>query len=137
MTWNYRLVKRSWNGQVMYGIHSAYYTDGKLDGLSENPLVLGYLDAVDEIEADLSKVAKAMKLPIVEYETLKEVKSDEVWARVRQSEIELMNIVIDAAIQIVDSDIVENAYLETDMYARVRELQSFRSAQTENAANNP
>lgn len=72
MTWNYRIVKRTIGDRIMFGIHSAYYTDGKLDGLSENPVSLGYFDGVEDICLDLPRLTRALEMPVVCYENLEE-----------------------------------------------------------------
>lgn len=69
MTWNYRIVKHSQG----YAIHSAYYTDGKLDGLSESPASIGIYDELSDMADDLGRIAAALTKPVVDLESLEEL----------------------------------------------------------------
>lgn len=76
--WNYRVVRRAYtspggNG-VVYGIYEAYYDDdGQINGLTENPQhVFG--ESLEELKRDHELMTQAFNLPVVDYETLKDIK---------------------------------------------------------------
>ena len=80
MTWNYRVVKRRHVGKDLlgrdyvtytYGIHEAYYDEkGKVCSITENP-VDAFGESREELERDLKRHLKALKLPTIDYDTIR------------------------------------------------------------------
>lgn len=63
MIWNYRVVRRSYEDGVLYGIYEAYYDDdddGKVTSITENPIpfVAESLDELEELLVGILQVAR-------------------------------------------------------------------------------
>lgn len=71
MTWNHRLVRRTYPDAaqgVWFGIHEAYYDDdGKIYAITEEP-VAPCGEAVEELREEISRMARALSAPVVIYE---------------------------------------------------------------------
>lgn len=70
MTWNFRVVRESTEGFPWYSIREVYYDrHGKVGDWTEKPVApLG--ESLDELRADLARMAEALNHP-----TLEETKS--------------------------------------------------------------
>jgi hypothetical protein len=56
MTWNYRAIKETCEGETVYQVHECYYDDkGELEGWSENP-IYPQGETLEELRADLSEM---------------------------------------------------------------------------------
>lgn len=77
MTWNYRVVRRACQTQrgpeYYYGIHSVYYTKLVPTSVTMEPSV-PYGDTLEELREELEKMQKAFAKPVIDYDTLEEVK---------------------------------------------------------------
>lgn len=77
--WNYRVVRRTHisldnNRSFIYGIYEVYYSEGgRIEGLSEDSQhVFG--ESLEELKKDHELMGLAFKFPVVDYETLEEIK---------------------------------------------------------------
>ncbi len=70
MSWNYRVVKRTYKEEVTYSIHEAYYNyTGNVDMISENPIApIG--ETIEELEEDMKHYRAAMNKPVINYEDI-------------------------------------------------------------------
>ena len=76
-TWNYRVLRRiggeGMTHYYMFAVHEVYYDDlGFVDGWTEMPDA-PFGDTLDELRADYRMMAEALELPVLDYETGKEV----------------------------------------------------------------
>lgn len=73
MTWNYRVVRRSAEGETSYQIHEAYYDcDGKVWAITENGVALAS-DDVAGLVRTLPWYIEALLRPVLDFETREEV----------------------------------------------------------------
>jgi hypothetical protein len=79
--WNHRVVRRpveTVNGiTYWYAIHEAFYqiddpADGKPDGITVEPVDVSG-DEVADMEFTLKSMARALELPVIDYETRERV----------------------------------------------------------------
>ena len=78
--WNYRVLRRviqplpgvNSSPEDEYGIYEAYYdSTGKIHSISKDPMFpLG--DTLDELKANLERMKRAFKSPVLDYEKLPE-----------------------------------------------------------------
>lgn len=72
--WNYRVMrKKSKNGEVRYAIHETYYDGGKVTGWTRDAIGPRG-DTLAELKNDYKFMASALKKPVLDYETGKEIK---------------------------------------------------------------
>lgn len=68
MSWNYRLVKRTHNDKVFYGIHEVYYDDqGNPKSITENPVGVTE-ESKGDIMTTLRHMERALAMPTLNYE---------------------------------------------------------------------
>jgi hypothetical protein len=68
MTWNYRLVKRTYRGEVLYGIHEVYYDDqGAPESITGDPVGVAEQSKSD-IMTTLRHMERALTMPTLNYE---------------------------------------------------------------------
>ncbi len=68
MTWNYRLVKRTWGGEVLYGIHEVYYDDqGEPESITGDPVGVSE-ESKGDIMTTLRYMEQALTMPTLNYE---------------------------------------------------------------------
>ena len=75
MWWNYRRVRKTYPGKddVSYFIVEAYYTDGKVDMITEKEMApWGENEA--ELLDDFEAMAEAFGKPVLDYDTREEIK---------------------------------------------------------------
>jgi hypothetical protein len=76
--WNYRVVRRFYPNThmddiMLYEIYEIYYDkDGKIRGLTEEPIKLGE-ETIDDLRKTVEQLTKCLEQPIIDYETLKEI----------------------------------------------------------------
>ena len=64
--WNYRILAQDYKGELWFGIHEVFYTDGIPDMCTEDAVgVVG--DNLAEISDTLRWMKKALKKPILSY----------------------------------------------------------------------
>lgn len=66
--WNYRVVKSKDGEDDYYQIHSTYYYEGNINGMSVNPSVAGGYN-LDELRIDLKRMLEALDKPIIDQTT--------------------------------------------------------------------
>lgn len=65
MTWNYRIIKRTFDTGDLYAIHEVYYdADGNPFGHTVEP-ALPQGDTLDELRADFDNYRKAFDAPVL------------------------------------------------------------------------
>lgn len=76
MTWNYRVIRRRFPKENQYTIHEVFYNDatGKPDGMTEDE-VSPSGESLDEFRKSMEMYQRAIELPVLDYETLEEVKN--------------------------------------------------------------
>ena len=68
MSWNYRLVKRTHNDEVSYGIHEVYYDDqGNPESITKNPVAVAE-ESKGDIMTTLRHMERALTMPTLNYE---------------------------------------------------------------------
>jgi hypothetical protein len=68
MTWDYRLVKRTYRGEVLYGLHEVYYDDqGTPESITEDPVGVAEQSKGD-IMTTLRHMERALTMPTLNYE---------------------------------------------------------------------
>jgi len=72
-TWNYRIIHTTYilNDKTYdeYGIHEVYYdSDGNIDGYTKRSVPVSG-NSVDEIEAILDRMQRALQKPVIEVKT--------------------------------------------------------------------
>ena len=72
LTWTYRVVRRKIDKDYTYGIHEVYGGKKKISITVEPCWPLG--DSWGELYSDMEAFVKALKLPVLDYETLSELK---------------------------------------------------------------
>lgn len=73
MTWDYRVVRITTEFDTVYQIHEVYYNKkGKPTMLTENGIALRSESAIG-LALSLPSYLKALTLPVLDYETRKEV----------------------------------------------------------------
>lgn len=71
MTWNYRVLAQEYKGELTFGIHEIYYTDGVPEMCTEDAVgVVG--DTLAELTQTLKWMQKALMKPILNYADLDE-----------------------------------------------------------------
>ena len=69
MTWNYRVVKKTYMGEALLGIHEVYYTDGNPEMVTVDPVgITG--DDMAELRAELAHYTEAFSKPVLNYEEI-------------------------------------------------------------------
>lgn len=79
--WNYRVIRKEHKSNqknienyVSYGVYEVYYKDGEPFSCSEEPnYVFG--DSLEDLQEVLSMMMDALGRPVLDYETLKPVRS--------------------------------------------------------------
>ena len=68
MTWNYRVVKKTYEGETLFGIHEVYYdSDGKPDMVTVEPVgIVG--DDLTELQREFVYYLRALLRPVLDYE---------------------------------------------------------------------
>lgn len=71
MTWNYRVVKRTVNGTVMFEIYEVYYDEtGDIEAMSLSSMSPYGEDDVQELRSDLIYMIQAFSKPVLDYDDL-------------------------------------------------------------------
>lgn len=77
MSWNHRVVKRTWKNEGreddhMYGVHEAYYDEnGKVFMITDNPTAPSG-DNMEDLKENLEHMVKALEHPILDYDNIPE-----------------------------------------------------------------
>jgi hypothetical protein len=68
MSWNYRVLRKNYNGAEYFEIHEVYYdSNGKPDSCTERAISpMG--DTVEELKNEIEKIKKSFDLPVLNYE---------------------------------------------------------------------
>jgi hypothetical protein len=82
MVWNHRVVRREHDtldpdDRFSYQIHEAYYEDGnrKPYAITLDP-VAAYGSTVEELREELERMLRAVKHPVLDYDTREELSPD-------------------------------------------------------------
>jgi len=79
MSWNHRVVRRIYpnthmDDSILYEIYEVYYRkDGTTEGLTEQPISIGE-ESLEDLKTTLQRITKCLDNPIIDYDTLKEIK---------------------------------------------------------------
>jgi hypothetical protein len=69
MTWNHRVVKRTFNDEVFYGIHEVYYDDdGTINGCTMEPVAIQE-ESVEDLEVTLTRMLQCAVKPVLDFDT--------------------------------------------------------------------
>ena len=76
MSWNYRVMVRTWpGGEKTYGIYEVYYNgNGGRAKASTVEAMAPHGESLAELKADFALMKKAFSAPVLDWETRKEVK---------------------------------------------------------------
>lgn len=70
--WNYRIMKRTINGETGYTLHEVYYNDaGEIEGYTEDPIAPFGTD-IEDLRINIWQMRQAFDKPVLEYEKLGE-----------------------------------------------------------------
>jgi hypothetical protein len=59
---------------ILYEIYEVYYRkDGTTEGLTEQPISIGE-ESLEDLKTTLQRITKCLDNPIIDYDTLKEIK---------------------------------------------------------------
>ena len=68
-TWNYRVVRKTVNGETIFGIHEGYYDDnGNLEGITEDPVEIYAEGSVENLGEVMKWVIQALEAEPIIYE---------------------------------------------------------------------
>jgi hypothetical protein len=70
--WNYRVVRRSHEGETWLAVHEAFYDNGTVLGVTKEAIALHGND-LEDLKSGHDLIKLAFDKPILDYETLKEV----------------------------------------------------------------
>ncbi len=78
MTWNHRIMKRTYAGEISYAIHEVFYhDDGMLNGWTKEPVAPIFNgedgDGIELLRAEFNSQMLAFDKPILDYETGKDI----------------------------------------------------------------
>jgi archaellum component FlaC len=81
MSWNHRVVRRIYphahrDDTILYQIHEVYYEDDgylTIINITEEPVRI-IEETVDDLRKTVERLTKCLEQPIIDYETLQEVK---------------------------------------------------------------
>ena len=79
MSWNHRVVRRFYpnthmDDSMLYEIYEVYYDkDGKINGLTEEPIRIRE-ESMDDLRKTMERLTKCLEQPIIDYDTLQEIK---------------------------------------------------------------
>ena len=82
MHWNHRVVRRQYthsDGSIeyTYTIREVYYDeDGKVDFMTEEP-IYPHGESIKDLRWSLEKMKECLEHPVLDYETMKEIPSEE------------------------------------------------------------
>jgi hypothetical protein len=70
VSWNYRIIRRTFKGHASYQIREVYYRpDETIEGWTENPINPAG-ETPEELKQDFSRQLLAFESPILDYEQL-------------------------------------------------------------------
>lgn len=71
MSWNYRVVKRTYDtGEIWYQMHEAYYNNaGEITAITVKPIDPAGM-TMDDLKESLDWMYKALDKPILEYDNI-------------------------------------------------------------------
>lgn len=73
MSWNHRIVRRNYSGDVMYEIHEVYYDkDGKVSGLTQEPISI-MEESLEDLKKTIERLQNCLEKSIIDYETNEEI----------------------------------------------------------------
>ena len=76
-TWNYRVVKKNVNGEIIFGIHEGFYDDdGNLEGITEDPVTIYAEESVEKLKKELEYIITALEAEPVIYEEVLTMRMD-------------------------------------------------------------
>lgn len=75
--WNYRVVRRTEQGETWLALHEAYYQDGAVMGITQDPVNVHGND-LEDLKAGYKLMKLAFNKPVLDYSTLKELSDDEI-----------------------------------------------------------
>jgi hypothetical protein len=79
MSWNHRVVRRFYpnthmDDSMLYEIYEVYYDkEGKIEGITEEPIKIRE-ESVDDLRKTIERLTKCLEQPIIDYDTLQEIK---------------------------------------------------------------
>lgn len=79
MSWNHRVVRRFYpnthmDDSMLYEIYEVYYDkEGRIEGLTEEPIKIRE-ESVDDLRKTIERLTKCLEQPIIDYDTLQEIK---------------------------------------------------------------
>ena len=78
MTWDYRVMKRTFKKEIQFAIYEVYYNENdKVELFSEEPMYI-YGETLKELKRDLKYYKDAFKKPVLNYNKLeKRIKKGE------------------------------------------------------------
>lgn len=68
MSWNYRVVKKTQNGETTYGIHECYYDEnGNPSSITVEPMD-PHGESIEELRDDLELMSLALTRPVLNFD---------------------------------------------------------------------
>ena len=80
MSWNHRVVRRFYpnthmDDSMLYEIYEVYYKeDGTIDGITEEPIRIRE-ESIDDLRKTMERLTQCLTKPIINYDTLQEIKT--------------------------------------------------------------
>lgn len=72
--WNYRIAVKKHGTDEDYGIYEAYYAEDGHVGLISEDAMSPFGETPEELKDDFEAMKQAFDMPILDWETLKEIK---------------------------------------------------------------
>jgi len=67
--WNYRVVRKVVDDEVIFGIHESYYdNDGNLEGITENPISIYAEENLENLAKEMGYIVQALEADVIKYE---------------------------------------------------------------------
>jgi hypothetical protein len=67
MSWNYRVMRKTVDGETSWGVHEVFYDDdGRVTGWTPEPVAVAG-DSLEEIQQQLARMAEAAERPPLEF----------------------------------------------------------------------
>lgn len=88
MSWNYRVIKRNYDGVEKFGIYEVYYNENdEPTSCTKNPVPIESFN-LKELEEDIDKIREALSEPVLNYKKFEDLENEESHNFPKPSEME-------------------------------------------------
>jgi len=80
MSWNHRVIRRIYpnvhmDDSILYEVHEVYYDEeGNIGSITQEPINI-MEETVDDLRKTVERLTKCLEQPIIDYDTLEEIKT--------------------------------------------------------------